>query len=158
MFLLAQVTVTLKGSQDWAIIDEVNTLGLRGETSINKDYVDKAMDLKVDVTVNAGQGKAVSFPVALRTLGLVPIEVRAQSKTKADAVRRSLLVEVNMEKLGGMFFGITKINTGILRFNSHCNLEMLALLYRQSLKKFIAKSNHHHHLIVIIIIIITIMV
>ena len=44
----------MKGSQDWAIIDEVNTLGLRGETSINKDYVDKAMDLKVEVTVNAG--------------------------------------------------------------------------------------------------------
>lgn len=100
MFLLAQVTITLKGSQDWAIIDEVNTLGLRGETSINKDYVDKAMDLKVEVTVNAGQGKAVSFPVVPRTLGLVPIEVRAQSKTKADAVRRSLLVEVNIEMLG----------------------------------------------------------
>lgn len=99
MFLPVQVTITLKGSKDWAIIDEVNKLGLRGETSVNKDYVDKAMDLKVEVTVEAGQGKAVSFPVVPKTLGLVPIEVRAQSKTNADAVKRRLLVEVNIEKL-----------------------------------------------------------
>ena len=90
------MTLTLKGSQDWAIIDEVNTLGLRGENSVNKDYVDKAMDLTAEVAVAAGQGKAVSFPVVAKTLGLVPIEVRAQSKTSADAVRRSLLVEVNI--------------------------------------------------------------
>lgn len=57
------------------------------------------MDLKVEVTVEAGQGKAVSFPVVPKTLGLVPIEVRAQSKTNADAVKRRLLVEVNIEKL-----------------------------------------------------------
>jgi len=104
LFLPCQVTITLKGSQDWAIIDEVNKLGLRGESSLNKNYVDKAMDLKVEVTVKAGEGKAVSFPVVPRTLGLVPIEVRAQSKTNADAVRRSLLVEVNIEKLGWIFF------------------------------------------------------
>lgn len=97
------MTITLKGSQDWAIIDEVNTLGLRGETSANKDYVDKAMDLKVEVIVEAGEGKAVSFPVVPKTLGLVPIEVRAQSETRADAVRRKLLVEVNIEKLAWRF-------------------------------------------------------
>ncbi|XP_078364931.1 CD109 antigen-like isoform X2 [Oculina patagonica] len=87
------VTITLKGSKDWAIIDEVNKLGLRGENSVNKDYVDKEMDLKVEITVGAGQGKAVSFPVVPRTLGLVPIEVRAQSSRSADAVKRNLLVE-----------------------------------------------------------------
>ena len=64
------------------------------------------MDLKAEVTVKAGQGKAVSFPVVPNTLGLVPIEVRAQSKYKADAVRRNLLVEVNIEKLGWRFFNI----------------------------------------------------
>ena len=68
MFLPVQVTITLKGSKDWVIIDEVNKLGLRGETSDNKDYVDKAMDLKVKITVEAGEGKAVSFPVVPKTL------------------------------------------------------------------------------------------
>jgi len=80
------------------------------------------MDLKVEVTVKAGEGKAVSFPVVPRKLGLVPIEVRAQSKTNADAVRRSLLVEVNIEKLGWSgFFGINKMDTDIRCVNSHCN-------------------------------------
>ncbi|KAJ7374577.1 hypothetical protein OS493_004915 [Desmophyllum pertusum] len=87
------VTITLKGSKDWAIIDEANKLGLRGENDVNKDYVDKVMDLKVEVTVGAGQGKAVSFPVVARTLGFVPVEVRAQSPSNADAVKRNLLVE-----------------------------------------------------------------
>lgn len=87
------VTVTLKGSKDWAIIDEINSLGLRGQSSVNKDYVDKAMDLSVEVEVGAGQGKAVSFPVVPKTLGQVPIEVRAQSVSNADAVKRNLLVE-----------------------------------------------------------------
>lgn len=91
------MTITLKGSKDWAIIDEANKLGLRGENSANKDYVDKVMDLKVDITVEAGQGKAVSFPVVPRTLGLVPVEVRAQSLRNADAVQRTLLVEVNID-------------------------------------------------------------
>ena len=89
-----QVTVTLKGSKHWAIIDEVNKLGLRGENPVNKDYVEKEMDLKVVVSVGAGQGRAISFPVVLRTLGLVPVEVRAQSTSHADAVKRNLLVEV----------------------------------------------------------------
>ena len=89
-----QVTVTLKGSKHWAIIDEVNKLGLRGENPVNKDYVEKEMDLKVVVSVGAGQGRAISFPVVPRTLGLVPVEVRAQSTSHADAVKRNLLVEV----------------------------------------------------------------
>ena len=55
------------------------------------------MDLKVEVTVGAGQGKAVSFPVVARTLGFVPVEVRAQSPSNADAVKRNLLVEVNIQ-------------------------------------------------------------
>ncbi|XP_073231989.1 CD109 antigen-like [Porites lutea] len=88
-----QVTVTLKGSKHWAIIDEVNKLGLRGENPVNKDYVEKEMDLKVVVSVGAGQGRAISFPVVPRTLGLVPVEVRAQSTSHADAVKRNLLVE-----------------------------------------------------------------
>lgn len=87
------VTVTLKASKDWAIIDEVNSLGLRGQSSVNKDYVDKAMDLSVEIEVGAGEGKAVSFPVVPKTLGQVPIEVRAQSVSNADAVKRNLLVE-----------------------------------------------------------------
>ena len=90
-----QVTVTLKGSKHWAIIDEVNKLGLRGENPVNKDYVEKEMDLKVVVSVGAGQGRAISFPVVPRTLGLVPVEVRAQSSSHADAVKRNLLVEVS---------------------------------------------------------------
>ena len=89
-----EVTITLKGSKHWSIIDEVNKLGLRGENSVNKDYVEQEMDLKVELSVGAGEGKAVSFPVVLRTLGLVPIEVQAQSASHADAVRRNLLVEV----------------------------------------------------------------
>ena len=89
-----QVTVTLKGSKHWAIIDEVNKLGLRGQNPVNKDYVEKEMDLKVVVSVGAGQGRAISFPVVPRTLGLVPVEVRAQSTSHADAVKRNLLVEV----------------------------------------------------------------
>ena len=93
---LVKVTITLKGSKHFAIIDEVNKLGLRGESTVNKDYVDKVMDLKVEITVGAGQGKAVSFPVVPRTLGFVPIEVRAQSSRNADAVKRSLLVEVHI--------------------------------------------------------------
>lgn len=86
--------MTLKASKDWAIIDEVNSLGLRGQSSVNKDYVDKAMDLSVEIEVGAGEGKAVSFPVVPKTLGQVPIEVRAQSVSNADAVKRNLLVEV----------------------------------------------------------------
>ena len=80
------------------------------------------MDLKAEVIVEAGQGKAVSFPVVPRTLGLVPIEVRAQSKTKADAVRRRLLVEVNIAKLGWRFCGINKMDTGIRCLHSRCNV------------------------------------
>ena len=91
-----QVTVTLKGSKHWAIIDEVNKLGPRGE---NKDYVEKEMDLKVVVSVGAGQGRAISFPVVPRTLGLVPVEVRAQSTSHADAVKRNLLVEVGEQRV-----------------------------------------------------------
>lgn len=94
------------------------------------------MDLKVEVTVKAGEGKAVSFPVVPRTLGLVPIEVRAQSKTNADAVRRSLLVEVNIEKLGWIFFFcIDQMATDIRCLNSRCNVKHLALSNRESIKK-----------------------
>ena len=95
-----QVTITLKGSKHWSIIDEVNNLGLRGENSVYQDYVEQEMDLKVEVSVGAGEGKAVSFPVVPRTLGLVPVEVRAQSSSHADAVRRNLLVEVSDLCLG----------------------------------------------------------
>lgn len=98
--VLQQVTITLKGSKHWSVIDEVNNLGLRGENSVYQDYVEQEMDLKVEVSVGAGEGKAVSFPVVPRTLGLVPVEVRAQSSSHADAVRRNLLVEVSDLCLG----------------------------------------------------------
>ena len=89
-----QVTITLKGSKHWSIIDEVDKLGLRGGNSVNPDYVEQETDLKVEVSVGAGEGRAVSFPVVPRTLGMVPVEVRAQSSSHADAVMRNLLVEV----------------------------------------------------------------
>lgn len=88
-----QVTITLKGSKHWSIIDEVNKLGLRGESSASPTYVDQEMDLTTEVSVGPGEGVAVSFPVVLRTLGFVPVEVRAQSSSLADAVKRNLLVE-----------------------------------------------------------------
>ena len=46
------------------------------------------------VTVPAGEGTAVSFPIIPVSLGYVPVVVQAQSTQAADAVRRELLVEV----------------------------------------------------------------
>lgn len=87
------VTITLKASKDWSIIDEVNKLGLRGEGSKDQVYVDQEMDLKEEVIVGPSEGRAVSFPVVAKALGLVPVEVSAQSTTHSDAVKRTLVVE-----------------------------------------------------------------
>ena len=92
-----KVTITLKASKDWSIIDEVNKLGLRGEGSKDQVYVDQEMDLKEEVIVGPGEGRAVSFPVVAKALGLVPVEVSAQSTTHSDAVKRTLVVEVRGE-------------------------------------------------------------
>ena len=88
-----RVTITLKASKHWSIIDELGNFGLRGD---GKDhvYVDQAVDLKEELVVGPNEGKKLSFPVVPRTLGMVPVEVRAQSTTHSDAVRRNLLVEV----------------------------------------------------------------
>lgn len=87
-----RVTITLKASKHWSIIDELGNFGLRGD---GKDhvYVNQAVDLKEELVVGPNEGKKLSFPVVPRTLGLVPVEVRAQSTTHSDAVRRNLLVE-----------------------------------------------------------------
>lgn len=87
-----RVTITLKASKHWSIIDELDNFGLRGKDQV---YVDQAVDLKEELTVGPNEGKKLSFPVVPRTLGMVPVEVRAQSATHADAVRRNLLVEVS---------------------------------------------------------------
>ena len=91
-----KVKITLKGSKNWAVIDETNALGLRGKSEKfpSQPYVESDVDQAIEVSVGAGQGRAVSFPVVPQTLGQVPIEVRAQSASNADAVRRNLLVEV----------------------------------------------------------------
>ena len=125
-----QVTVTLKGSKHWAIIDEVNKLGLRGENPVNKDYVEKEMDLKVVVSVGAGQGRAISFPVVPRTLGLVPVEVRAQSTSHADAVKRNLLVEVGEQCVYAirLVFYVVPTTIFIREFNP-LNLILICCLY-----------------------------
>lgn len=87
-----RVTITLKASKDWSIIDELGNFGLRGD---GKDhvYVNQTVDLKEELVVGPSEGKKLSFPVVPRTLGMVPVEVRAQSTTHSDAVRRNLLVE-----------------------------------------------------------------
>lgn len=87
-----RVTITLKASKHWSIIDELDNFGLRGKDQV---YVDQAVDLKEELIVGPNEGKKLSFPVVPRTLGMVPVEVRAQSATHADAVRRNLLVEVS---------------------------------------------------------------
>ena len=88
-----RVTITLKASKHWSIIDELGNSGLRGD---GKDhvYVNQTVDLKEELVVGPNEGKKLSFPVVPRTLGMVPVEVRAQSTTHSDAVRRNLLVEV----------------------------------------------------------------
>jgi hypothetical protein len=53
-------------------------------------------DVKEVVTIPAGQGKAIAFPVTPTTLGNIPLVVQAQSYAAADAVRRNLLVEVRL--------------------------------------------------------------
>ncbi|XP_015780239.1 PREDICTED: CD109 antigen-like [Acropora digitifera] len=87
-----RVTITLKASKHWSIIDELGNFGLRGD---GKDhvYVNQTVDLKEELVVGPNEGKKLSFPVVPRTLGMVPVEVRAQSTTHSDAVRRNLLVE-----------------------------------------------------------------
>lgn len=77
--------MTFKASKDWKAI---NATGDQG------DYEQEATDIREVITVPAGQGKAIAFPIIPKTLGNVPLEVRAQSYAAADAVKRNLLVEV----------------------------------------------------------------
>jgi CD109 antigen len=81
------VTITFKASEHWAAINE---LGARGA------YEQEAVDMKEVVTVPAGQGKAIAFPIIPKTLGNIPLVVQAQSYVAADAVKRNLLVEVKL--------------------------------------------------------------
>ncbi|KAK3751287.1 hypothetical protein QZH41_012192, partial [Actinostola sp. cb2023] len=78
-----QVTITFKASKHWSSINEISVRGLHQEV----------VDRKEVITVRAGQGRALAFPIIPRTLGSVPLTVYAQSRVAADAVRRTLLVE-----------------------------------------------------------------
>lgn len=70
----------------------ITSIGARGV------YSQKMDDVKEVVTIPAGQGKAIAFPVIPTSLGNIPLVVQAQSYTAADAVRRNLLVEVRETK------------------------------------------------------------
>ena len=62
-------------------------------------YSQKMDDIKKVVTIPAGQGKAMAFPVIPVSLGNIPLVVQAQSYAAADAVRRNLLVEVRQNDI-----------------------------------------------------------
>ncbi|XP_031563993.1 CD109 antigen-like [Actinia tenebrosa] len=79
-----EVTVTFKGSKDWKAI---NASGGK------ENYEQDSVDIREVITVPAGEGKAIAFPIIPKTLGNVPLEVQAQSYAAADAVKRNLLVE-----------------------------------------------------------------
>ena len=98
-FFVPQVTVTLKGSKQLQVIDEISyKSGQRGSDSYQGDVEEVLVDVKAVVMVPAGEGKAVSFPVIPRALGNIPITVQAQTVSVADAVKRNLLVEVTFRR------------------------------------------------------------
>ncbi|EDO32956.1 predicted protein, partial [Nematostella vectensis] len=80
-----EVTITLKASKHWTIINELSPRGApdQGEPK----------DTEYKMTVPANEGRAVSFPITPKTLGTIPIIVQAQSVSAADAVQRILIVE-----------------------------------------------------------------
>ncbi|KAK3746372.1 hypothetical protein QZH41_006302 [Actinostola sp. cb2023] len=86
--LKPQVTITFKASKDWQAINELKTS--RGY------YEQEAVDIKEVLTIPAGQGKAVAFPIKPITLGNIALIVQAQSAVAADAVKRTILVEVRL--------------------------------------------------------------
>ena len=80
--------MTLKGSNDWKNLVE------KSENNIIEDNA--ADDIKHVIKVSADSGAVVSFPIVPSKLGNIPIEVHAQTTTSADAVKRTLLVEVRL--------------------------------------------------------------
>ena len=78
--------MNLKKSANWHVIDELSN-GVEDGKEISPD-------IERMVTVPAGAGEAVSFPIIPKVLGNIPVVVQAQSTEASDAVRRNLLVEV----------------------------------------------------------------
>ncbi|CAB4033836.1 CD109 antigen-like, partial [Paramuricea clavata] len=81
-----QVYVTLKASPDWKNINKSAIPSNNVTDGISDDVISV-------ISVPANSGASVSFPIIPIKLGNIPIEIRAQSTTSADAVRRNLLVE-----------------------------------------------------------------
>ncbi|XP_077982153.1 CD109 antigen-like isoform X2 [Glandiceps talaboti] len=81
-----EVTVTLEQSNDF-----MNVLLTLKDNEEVAEYVSEAQIKKV--TVAAGEGKSLSFPIKPTKLGPIPIKIRAQSTTASDALERILLVE-----------------------------------------------------------------
>jgi hypothetical protein len=82
-----QVYVTLKASPDW---ENINKSAIPSN-NVTDDISDDVISV---ISVPANSGASVSFPIIPIKLGNIPVEIRAQSTTSADAVRRNLLVEV----------------------------------------------------------------
>ncbi|XP_055894439.1 CD109 antigen-like isoform X2 [Biomphalaria glabrata] len=79
-----QVTVTLAASDKFYNI-EIDANGANG-------LFQQSQSVKV-IMVEAGEAISVYFPIFPHELGKIDIEVKAQSTSAADAVRRQLLVE-----------------------------------------------------------------
>jgi hypothetical protein len=75
--------VTLKASPDWKNVNR---------TAAPRDS--SAHDVISVITVPANSGATVSFPIIPIKLGNIPVQITAQSTTSADAVLKTLLVEV----------------------------------------------------------------
>jgi hypothetical protein len=48
------------------------------------------------LSIPAGEGTAIAFPIIPKALGNIPLQVTVQSYAAADAVKRNLLVEVTL--------------------------------------------------------------
>nr|BAJ05272.1 CD109-like molecule [Diadumene lineata] len=80
-----EVTVTFKGSKDFAAINELS--------SPRGNHEQESVDIQEVLTIPAGEGRAVAFPIKPKTLGKIPIIVQAQSEVASDAVKRTILVK-----------------------------------------------------------------
>ena len=65
----------------------------------------------VFVKVNPGSGVAMFFPIVPDTMGMITIEVVAQSTIAADGLRQYLLVEVTVISYNFWFMIQSKKNT-----------------------------------------------
>ncbi|KAJ8042376.1 hypothetical protein HOLleu_13412 [Holothuria leucospilota] len=70
------------------------------------------------VTVPAGSGASVYFPMALKKLGMIDIEVRAATEGAFDGVRRQLLVEVSFQEKHRFLLPILLVSRDIYGLHS----------------------------------------